>query len=93
MDMLDTADLDDVAIATHLARLEEDEARVSRKRTSLHKRIDFLATGGYADPAAAADQLADLRSEERELSERRLALHGEIERLRAELVVRRRGVA
>lgn len=93
MDHVDPTGLDDVALVTLLESLEEDETRISRKRTAVHKRIDFLATGGYADPERSADQLADLRLEERELSTLRTALHEEISRVRAELRLRRRGAA
>jgi len=63
--------------------LEEEERALSRRRTRLHRRIDFLHSGGYAhfDTATEMGKLLEL---ERELSERRRLLHAEIDVARRE---------
>ncbi len=68
--------------------LEEEEQAVSRRRTRLHERIDFLHSGGYAH-VDVAPELSRLREAERELSDRRQALHAEIEAARRERLRRR----
>jgi hypothetical protein len=90
MNTADLATLDDGALADRLARFEDDERRLSRRRTSLHDRIDFLARGGYAHEEQSEAQLTALRAEERALSDERHHVHEAIAAARAELV-RRRG--
>ena len=65
-----------------LKELEELERSLSKQRTRLQQRIDFVRSSGTADPAAA-DQLRELEKRERELSQRRRALHRQIDTARA----------
>lgn len=74
-DLTRISDDDLLALANRLA---EDEQRLSRKRTSLHRRIDFLRAGA-ATTAAEQEQLKLLLGDEETVSKRRKALHGEIE--------------
>lgn len=76
--------LSDMALNELLEQLEEEERAASRRRGSLHKRIEFVHSGGGASPELASDQLASLQASERELSDRRLILHQQIDDLRAE---------
>jgi transposase InsO family protein len=62
-----------------LARLEEEERSLSRRRANVHERIGFVAGSG----AAAEGQLEALMAEERELAARRKAVHDAIEQHRA----------
>jgi len=62
-----------------VASLFAEEKRVSSKRTSLHKRIDFLRSGGYAHLDASADQLTTLQAEDRTLSDERQAIHARVD--------------
>ncbi len=68
--------------ADALRELEELERQLSRDRTTLQKRIDFVRHGATADDTAA-DQLLRLEERERELSARRRALHRQIDTARA----------
>lgn len=63
--------------------LREEERSVSRQRTQLHGRLDFMHAGGYAHLDMAPD-IAQLRELERELSARRRALHRQIDVARGE---------
>ncbi len=65
-----------------LRELEELERALSRERTRLQDRIDFVRSTGASDPAAA-DQLSRLQRREQEVSERRRALHRQIDAARA----------
>ncbi|MFN8222429.1 MAG: hypothetical protein U0R50_04170 [Gaiellales bacterium] len=76
--------LDDDQLDVLIARLSEAEQHLSAKRTALHKRIDFLGTGGYAHLDASAEQLTTLQKEDRELSEERQALHSRLDTAVAE---------
>lgn len=66
-----------------LRELQELELALSRERTRLQARIDFVRAGTGAPDKAAADQLGLLEARERELSQRRLALHRQIDAARA----------
>lgn len=76
--------LDDAGLDVLVARLAEDEKQLSAKRTTLHKRLDFLGTGGYAHIDASAEQATALQAEDRELSEKRHALHAQLDAAVAE---------
>ena len=76
----DPAALSDAELGALVAQLESEEQRTSKRRSSLHDRIEFVNAGG----AATAGQLAALKERERELSDRRLLLHRQIDELRAE---------
>jgi len=91
-DIGDIAALSDAELGSLLARLEREEREVSRRRTRLHDRIDFVQAGGFAAAELADAQLASLRGTEHELSERRHVLHREIDELRAERSRRRMAV-
>jgi hypothetical protein len=70
--------------------LESEERSVSRQRTQLHRRIDFLHSGGYAH-MDTVPEMQRLRDVVRGLSERRRTLHAQIEAARSERQRRRRG--
>jgi hypothetical protein len=76
---LDPTALADGALDELVASLFAEEKRVSAKRTSLHKRIDFLRTGGYAHLDASAEQLTTLQAEDRQLSDERQAIHAQVD--------------
>lgn len=80
----DVAALSDVDLGALLERLEREEQKASKRRGSLHNRIEFVQAGGAASEDLADDQLASLRETERELSDRRLVLHRQIDELCAE---------
>jgi hypothetical protein len=65
-----------------LRELEELELSLSKERTRLQARIDFVRATGATD-AAAVDQLNRLQEKERDLSQRRRALHRQIDIARA----------
>lgn len=87
----DPASLPDRELAEMLERLESEERSVSRRRTALHNRIDFLRTGGHAAELEHED-IPHLLENERLISERRRELHLQIDALRAERSRRRRGL-
>jgi hypothetical protein len=66
-----------------LRELEELERTLSRERTRLQARIDFIRAGTGAPDTAASEQLKKLEERERELSARRLAVHRQIDVARA----------
>jgi hypothetical protein len=66
-----------------LRELEELERSLSRERTRIQARIDFVRAGTGAPDAALAEQLRILEEKERELSERRQAVHRQIDVARA----------
>jgi len=66
-----------------LHELEELERSISRERTRIQARIDFVRAGTGAPDAAVSEQLRLLEEKERELSERRLAVHRQIDVARA----------
>jgi hypothetical protein len=68
--------------ADALRELEELELSLSKERTRLQARIDFVRGTGATD-ATAADQLRRLEERERDLSQRRRALHRQIDAARA----------
>ena len=67
-----------------LARLQAEERSVSRQRTRLQDRIDFIRSGGggSASVSQVEEQLRGLLEKERAFSERRAALHSQIAELR-----------
>ena len=68
--------------ADALRELEELERELSRDRTRLQQRIDFVRAGTGAPDSAASDQLRRLEERERDLSQRRRALHRQIDAAR-----------
>jgi hypothetical protein len=72
-------------MSTHdlLAKLQTEERSVSRQRTRLQDRIDFIRSGGGGSASASQveEQLRALLDKERALSERRAALHSQISEL------------
>jgi hypothetical protein len=80
----DLTTLSDRELTRLITQLERDEQSVSRRRTKLHERIDFLRSGGFASAEPGDDPLEELLVEERDISSRRLDLHYRIDRLRAE---------
>lgn len=66
-----------------LNELEEFERSLSRERTRLQARIDFVRAGTGAPGTAEVDQLRRLEKKEEELSQRRRALHRQIDAARA----------
>jgi hypothetical protein len=80
----DPTALTDDELTALLAKLEGEEQTASRRRGSLHNRIEFVHAGGGASAEMAADQLASMQTNERDLSGRRRALHLQIDLLRAE---------
>ncbi len=85
----DVASLSDREIGVLLEQLEREERKVSRRRSALHNRIDFLRAGGFASGTAESDDLGIMHESEREISEIRHGLHLQIGELRAELSRRR----
>jgi hypothetical protein len=69
--------------ADALRELEELERSLSRERTRLQQRIDFVRAGTGAPGSAEAEQLRRLEERERELSQRRRTLHRQIDNARA----------
>ena len=68
-----------------LSQLEEEERLVSKQRSRLHQRIEYLRTAGdgTGNPATP-EQLEALDAQEREISTVRKNLHARIDQLRAE---------
>jgi predicted nucleic acid-binding Zn-ribbon protein len=69
--------------ADALRELEELERQLSRDRTRLQQRIDFVRAGTGMSDATADDQLRRLEQRERDLSDRRRALHRQLDAARA----------
>ena len=69
-----------------LEQMVEDERAISKQRSRLHDRIDFLRGTGVGEPDAE-ERLAKLVAEEREISARRRELHRLIDARRAELEI------
>ena len=65
-----------------LKELEEFERALSKERTRLQARIDFVRAGTGAPGVTEVDQLRRLHEKERELSQRRRALHRQIDAAR-----------
>ena len=80
----DVTALGDAELGILLKRLEREERLVSRRRTTLHNRIDFVRAGGFASTDPTHEQLSTLEAAEAELSEQRHALHRRIDELQAE---------
>jgi predicted nucleic acid-binding Zn-ribbon protein len=87
--LADPGALSDAELDSRLRQLEREEQSVSRRRTTLHTRIDFVRSGGFASTDPELESLATLLETERELSENRLELHAQIDALRAERSLRR----
>jgi hypothetical protein len=85
----DLTALPDPQLGALLASLEREERKVSRRRNTLHGRIDFLRAGGFASATPESDDLDLLLAHEHELSEQRHELHRQIDELRAERSRRR----
>lgn len=85
----DPAGLSDGELRSLLQSLEREEQSVSRRRTTLHARIDFVRAGGYASADPQRELLAALQATEVELSNHRLMLHAQIDALRTERSHRR----
>lgn len=85
----DPAELSDAELHLFLHRLEREEQSISRRRTTLHTRIDFVRAGGYASTDPEHESLAALQATELEISEQRLGLHAQIDALWAERTRRR----
>jgi len=66
-----------------LQELQELEHALSKERTRLQARIDFVRAGTGAPGIAEMDQLQRLQEKEQELSQRRRALHRQIDAARA----------
>ena len=66
-----------------LRELQELEAQLSKERTRLQARIDFVRAGTGAPGTSELDQLKRLEEKEHELSKRRRALHRQIDSARA----------
>ena len=69
--------------ADALRELEELERALSKERTRLQTRIDFVRAGTGAPGTSEIDQLQRLEERERDLSNRRRALHRQIDAARA----------
>ena len=66
-----------------LARLRAEERSLSRQRTRLQDRIDFIRSGGSGSASVkqVEEQLRVLLEKERAVSERRSAVHSQISEL------------
>ena len=80
----DMTALSDAELNVLLTRLEREERLVSKRRTTLHTRIDFVRAGGFASTDPAHEQLSSLEAAEAELSSQRHALHLQIDGIVAE---------
>lgn len=69
--------------ADALRELVELERQLSKERTRLQARIDFVRAGTGAPGTSELDQLKRLEDRERELSHRRRTLHRQIDAARA----------
>ena len=85
----DPSTLSDGELTQQLRRCEGTEKTLSRRRSVLHDRIDFLRSGVTAEIYAAGDQLEVLQARERQIAEERRLLHERIDALRAERGKRR----
>ena len=85
----DPTALSDAELGSLLRQLQREEQSISRRRTTLHSRIDFVRAGGFASNDPGSESLADLQATEVELSERRLVVHQQLSELSAERSRRR----
>lgn len=67
----DPATLSDAELRSLLRRLEREEHLVSRRRTTLHTRIDFLRAGAFASTDPEHESLEALQATQVGLSEHR----------------------
>lgn len=86
----EAAGLSDRELEQLLEQLDDDERRISRRRASLHSRIDYLHGGGSGFGPDVMAQIQVLTTDERRVSDERQALHRRIDALRDELRRRRR---
>ena len=77
----DVKALEDDELSRLLTLLERDERLVSKRRTTLHRRIEFVRAGGFASTDPEQEQLSALEATEAELSNQRHALHLRIDEL------------
>ncbi len=70
-----------------LAKLQAEERSLSRQRTRLQDRIDFIRGGGsgLASATQVEEQLRLLLEKERAVSDRRSAVHSQIGELQQQL--------
>ena len=80
---MDFSGLSTEELDARLLALGAVERALSRRRATLHKRLDFVRSGGFAhlDVAEQGDALGHA---EHQLSRRRHQVHEEIDALRAE---------
>ena len=64
----DVTALGDAELNVLLKDLEREERLVSKRRTTLHSRIDFVRAGGFASTDPEYEQLSTLQAAEAELS-------------------------
>jgi hypothetical protein len=76
---VDPTTLGNASLDELVATLFAEEKRISARRTTLHRRIDFLNSGGYAHLDASAEQLTTLQEEDRLLSEQRTEIHSRVD--------------
>ena len=81
---LDPTLLGDTELAELISQLTDEEKQLSKRRDRLHRRLDFLRSGGGGDDAASAELLASLEGEERHVSKERKAVQQRLDSLRAE---------
>ena len=81
---MDPTVLRDDELGTLLTQLSDDEKQLSRRRDALHRRIDFVRSGGGGHDGASAELLESISGEERHVSKERQALQRRIDALRAE---------
>ncbi len=86
----DPSTLPDAELDELLHAMESKERSLSRRRSVLHDRIDFVAAGG-AQNGVAESQMAALQVREREIAQHRHTLHVRIDALRLERGRRRDG--
>jgi hypothetical protein len=83
-EITDLTSLSNAELNQLVATLFAEEKRISAKRTTLHQRIDFLKSGGYAHLDASAEQLTTLQEEDRLLSVERQKIHARVDAAVAE---------
>ena len=89
-DIGDVAALSDAELGTLLERLEREEREVSRRRSRLHDRIDFVQSREASpSPSWRTSSWRRCAPRSTSFSDRRHVLHREIDELRAERSRRR----
>lgn len=79
----DPSGMTDGGLVLELERLRDEERRLSRRRDRLHRRIEFLKSGGAIDDPSR-QLLASVEGEERYVSKERRVVHRRIDELREE---------